>query len=88
MKTREICRLFLSKSDKSFVRNCIYENMIKFEAIFQLKCMNIEREINLSSTSFQMETDLVAIFDSVTDKIYVLNLCVIIARKKMRRLYF
>jgi hypothetical protein len=71
MKTREICRLFLSKSDKSFVRNCIYENMIKFEAIFQLKCMNIEREINLSSTSFQMETDLVAIFDSVTDK----NLC-------------
>jgi hypothetical protein len=45
--------------------------MLKFETDFRLKCRNIEREINVSSTHFQMENNLVAIFDSVCDK----NLC-------------
>ena len=31
MKTREISQLFLSKSDKSFVRNCIYKNIKEFK---------------------------------------------------------
>ena len=71
MKTREICQLFLSKCDKSFVRNCVYENMIKFNTYSPLKCMNIERDINVSSSNFLMENDLISLFYKVCDK----NLC-------------
>ena len=71
MKTREICQLFLSKCDKSFVRNCVYENMIKFNTYSPLKCMNIERDINVSSSNFLMENDLISLYDKVCHK----NLC-------------
>jgi hypothetical protein len=68
MKTREICQLFLSKSDKSFVRNCVFENMIRFKSDFALKCMNIERDINLTSSNFLMEDDLISLFEKACDK--------------------
>ena len=71
MKTREICQLFLSKCDKSFVRNCVYENMIRFSSNHPLKCMNMDRDINFSSSNFQMEDDLISLFEKVCDK----NLC-------------
>jgi S-adenosylmethionine:tRNA-ribosyltransferase-isomerase (queuine synthetase) len=71
MKTRDICNLFLTKRDKSFVRNCIYGNIIKYEKVNTLQCMNMEREINISSKNFQMENDLVSIFEKICDK----NLC-------------
>ena len=81
MKTREISQLFLSKSDKSFVRNCIYKNIIKFKEKNALQCMNIDRNINFSSTNFQMENDLISIFEEVCDK----NLCSEIMSKQSKK---
>ena len=71
MKTRDICHWFLSKTDKSFVRNCIYENIIHFLTDHSLKLMNIERNVNISSSNFFMENDMVMLFEKVCDK----NLC-------------
>ena len=71
MKTRDICHWFLSKTDKSFVRNCIYENIIHFTTDHPLKLMNIERNVNISSSNFFMENDMVMLFEKVCDK----NLC-------------